>query len=149
MGVVMMTGIMAIFEMGLSLTGQSVLPTPVDAYSLSPRAKALDQDLFKLLDKSSVVSRGLSEGDLCAAISKAYTDSSSLPSLVLTPIGSGSFEGGCQIKRDFIVDGDNIFHGVYVESPGQADAEIPYYLPYNLFSCTSDDVNHRCSFERE
>ena len=142
MGVVMMTGIMAIFEMGLSLTGQSVLPTPVDAYSLSPRAKALDQDLFKLLDNSSVVSRGLSQGDLCAAISKAYTDS---PSLVLTPIGSGSFEGGCQIKRDFIVDGDNIFHRVYVESPGQADAESPY----NLFSCTSDDVNHRCSFERE
>ena len=32
MGVVMMTGIMAIFEMGLSLTGQSLLPTPVDVY---------------------------------------------------------------------------------------------------------------------
>ena len=142
MGVVMMTGIMAIFEMGLSLTGQSVLPTPVDAYSLSPRAKALDQDLFKLLDNSSVVSRGLSQGDLCAAISKAYTDSSSL---VLTPIGSGPFEGGCQIKRDFIVDGHSIFHRVYVKSTSRDDQKVPY----NLFSCTSDDVNHRCSFERE
>ena len=142
MGVVMMTGIMAIFEMGLSLTGQSVLPTPVDAYSLSPRAKALDQDLFKLLDDAKVVSRGLSQGDLCAAISKAYADS---PSMVLTPIGSGPFEGGCQIKRDFIVDGDNIFHRVYIESPGRFGAESSY----NLFSCTSDDVNHRCSFERD
>ena len=142
MGVVMMTGIMAIFEMGLSLTGQSVLPTPVDAYSLSPRVKALDQDLFKLLDDAKVVSRGLIQGDLCAAISKAYTDS---PSLVLTPIESGPFEGGCRIKRDFIVDDDNIFHRVYVESPGRTDAESPY----NLFSCTSDDVNHRCSFERD
>ena len=32
MGVVMLTGIMAIFEMGLSLTGQSLLPTPTDFY---------------------------------------------------------------------------------------------------------------------
>ena len=142
MGVVMMTGIMAIFEMGLSLTGQSVLPTPVDAYSLSPRAKVLDQDLFKLLDNSSVVSRGLIQGDLCSAISKAYTDS---PSLVLTPIGSGPFEDGCQIQRDFIVDGHSISHRVYVKSFGRDDQGPPY----NLFSCTSDDVNHRCSFERE
>ena len=142
MGVVMMTGIMAIFEMGLSLTGQSVLPTPVDAYSSSPRAKALDQDLFNLLDDARVVSRGLSQGDLCSAISNAYPDS---PSLQLTPIGSGPFEGGCQIKRDFIVDGDNIFHRVYVESIGRGGREPQY----NLFSCTSDDVNHRCSFERD
>ena len=139
MGVVMMTGIMAIFEMGLSLTGQSVLPAPVDAYSSFPGAKALDQDLLKLLGDPKVISRGLSHGDLCAAISNAYTDSSSL---VLNPIGYGPFEGGCQINRDFIVGGDNIFHRVYVESPGQA-------VPYSLFSCASDDVNHRCSFEEE
>ena len=146
MGVVMMTGIVAIFEMGLSLTGQSVLPTPVDAYSLSPQAKALDQDLFELLDDANVVSRGLSQGDLCAAISKAYAKAyADSPSLVLTPIGSGPFEGGCQIKRDLIVYGDNIFHRVYVKSIGRG-GQGPQY---NLFSCTSDDVNHRCSFERD
>ena len=32
LGVVMLSGIMAIFEMGLSLTGQSMIPTPPDVY---------------------------------------------------------------------------------------------------------------------
>ena len=30
LGVLMISGIMAIFEMGLSLTGQSMIPTPAD-----------------------------------------------------------------------------------------------------------------------
>ena len=32
MGAIMLTGIMAIFEMGLSLTGQTLLSTPSDVY---------------------------------------------------------------------------------------------------------------------
>ena len=35
LGVVMLSGIMAIFEMGLSLMGQSMLPTPPDVYGES------------------------------------------------------------------------------------------------------------------
>ena len=49
MGVVMLTGIMAIFEMGLSLMGQSLLPTPTDQYFADSSMKETDKTLLKFL----------------------------------------------------------------------------------------------------
>ena len=49
MGVVMLTGIMAIFEMGLSLTGQSLLPIPADPYASDSSMKELDETLLEFL----------------------------------------------------------------------------------------------------
>ena len=41
LGVLMLSGIMAIFEMGLSLTGMSMMPTPADIYLQSSDLKLL------------------------------------------------------------------------------------------------------------
>ena len=44
-----LSGIMAIFEMGLSLTGQSLLPTPADPYFADSSMKEMDQALLEFL----------------------------------------------------------------------------------------------------
>ena len=52
MGVVMMTGIMAVLEMGLSLTGQSLLLKPIDSYQQNRVLNAVgkrDQQMLNLL----------------------------------------------------------------------------------------------------
>ena len=144
MGVVMMTGIMAIFEMGLSLTGQSILPTLPDPYFSTPQAKALDRDLLKLLADPNDVGLGLRADDLCAAIRQAYPDPDS-SALSLMAIESGRFKHGCSVERDFVVDSGTIFHRILIHPPDLDAAS----LPYRLFSCSSDSDNHQCSFERE
>ena len=141
MGVVMMTGIMAIFELGLSLTGQSVLPALPDPYFSTPQAKALDRDLLRLLDDPNAVSQDLRLKDLCEAIRMAYSDSSALN---LIEIKSGRFSGGCNVEREFVVNTGTVFHRVLIQPPALG-AES---LPYKLFSCTSNRDNQRCSFER-
>ena len=55
LGVVMMTGIMAVVEMGLSLTGQSLLLNPDDPYRQNLLANAVgkrDQQMLNLLHDS-------------------------------------------------------------------------------------------------
>ena len=100
MGVVMMTGIMAIFELGLSLTGQSVLPALPDPYVSSPQAKALDRDLLRLVANPNSIGQDLRQKDLCEAIRMAYSDSSFLN---LMAIESGRFDGGCSVEREFVI----------------------------------------------
>ena len=51
----MLTGIMAIFEMGLSLTGRSLLPTQQDPYFKTASTSQMDRDLLELLDSSTDV----------------------------------------------------------------------------------------------
>ena len=51
----MLTGIMAIFEMGLSLTGRSLLPTQQDPYFKTPSTSEMDRALLELLDSSTDV----------------------------------------------------------------------------------------------
>ena len=135
----MMTGIMAIFEMGLSLTGQSLLPTPLDVYVLAPtKAKALDQNLLELLADPAIVSWGLDGEDLCLAINNAYSGSSPFG---YKSISKGRWSDGCLLNSDF----DGISHRVLIQSPGSGRN----LLPYKLFSCTSKRNGYQCSFERE
>ena len=61
LGVAMLAGIMAIFEMGLALTGRSLLPMPPDTYRGSS-----EQSLEKaLLANSGAVASGLEGADIC------------------------------------------------------------------------------------
>ena len=50
LGVMMLGGIMAIFEMGLSLTGQSMIPAPPEKYFSDASMKRAD---IKLLENLS------------------------------------------------------------------------------------------------
>ena len=71
MGVVMMTGIMAVLEMGLSLTGQSLLLKPIDSYQQNRALNAVgkrDQQMLSLLHDQvdlDAIGRTLQRTALC------------------------------------------------------------------------------------
>ena len=71
LGAVMMTGIMAVVEMGLSLTGQSILLKPDDLYQQNFVTKAVgkrDQQMLNLLhnqDDLDAIGRSLRGSELC------------------------------------------------------------------------------------
>ena len=53
LGVMMISGIMAIFEMALSLTGQSMIPAPSDKYLSSASMKAWTSSLRMVWQKQA------------------------------------------------------------------------------------------------
>ena len=71
LGVVMMTGIMAVVEMGLSLTGQSILLKPDDLYQQNFVTEAVgkrEQQMLNLLhnqDDLDAIGRSLKGSELC------------------------------------------------------------------------------------
>ena len=73
LGVLMLSGIMAIFEMGLSLTGLSMMPTPADIYLQDSDLKMSDKRLMELLRNPNAVSQGLANQALCTALVQSYS----------------------------------------------------------------------------
>ena len=72
-----MTGIMAIMEMGLSLTGRSLLSVPQNKYLTSSSVKLMDRHLLTLLadpanESEPLISRDLTGERLCDALKDAY-----------------------------------------------------------------------------
>ena len=71
LGVMMMSGIMAVLEMGLSLTGQSLLLKPADPYQQNLTANAVgarDQQMLNLLHNQGdldAIGRSLQGSALC------------------------------------------------------------------------------------
>ena len=146
MGVVMLAGIMAIFEMGLSLTGQSLLPTPADPYFADFSMKESDQALLEFLfdqeklnvavkvdgflkDVETDFSELAREQGLCGALNQIDDEGWTL-------ISEGRWVNSCQLTRGS--------HRAVVKE--NSDDE---QIPYQLFSCALSGGNDRCSFERE
>ena len=137
LGIVMMSGIMSIFEMGLSLTGRSMMPTPPDAYLSDVSMKDMDIKLLKNMADKSFLDSVLNKG-LCGALDNLDVGDWSL-------ISEGRWANSCQLNRGS--------HRVLVrEEPGNQQR------PYQLFSCALSEKNvwydkgleiDRCSFERE
>ena len=140
----MMTGIMAIFEMGLSLTGQSLLPSPADVYFDSPtEAKRVDEELLKKLANPDDVERGLSGQALCDAINQADPGEYSFEPMVNR---KSPWDQGCQFEMSYEALNEIISHKILIKPPAQGAASR---LPYELFSCTSTRDGYQCSFERD
>ena len=141
LGVLMLSGIMTIFEMGLSLTGQSMIPTPADVYLDSADMKMSDQRFMNLLQDRNTVSKGLSSHSLCTALiqsySEQYSGQSAWQSDHRMPIDQGRWTRSCQLNRGS--------HRILIIPPDPGHA----HMPYKLFSCTLVGGNDRCSFERE
>ena len=137
----MISGIMAIFEMGLSLTGQSMLPIPTNAYKQSSDAKVEDKRLISLLERSSSVKQGLASQSLCTAILQSYSDQYPGQSAWQTdhrmPIDAGPWIRSCQLNRGS--------HRVLIMPPDPGQKQ----KPYQLFSCILTGGNDQCSFEHE
>ena len=128
LGVMMLSGIMAIFEMGLSLTGQSMIPTPSDEYFSGVSMKNFDIKILGSLADSGFPELVMTKG-LCNALEEVDDKGWSL-------ISEGRWASSCQLTRGS--------HRVIVsENPDNQE------MPYALFSCVLSGGNDRCSFERE
>ena len=75
LGVAMLAGIMAVFEMGLALTGNSVLPSPQDSYLSNPAAQLEDRRWLLLLADNDVLDQidGKVGSSLCKELDKEYS----------------------------------------------------------------------------
>ena len=134
LGVVMLSGIMAIFEMGLALTGQTLLPVPPDDY-LSNQSmkdadimfmKALADETTPLVDDKTFPDL-VSEEGLCVALN-------AIDGPGWLPISDGRWKHGCQ--RSTLVGA--LSHRVIVSEK-----------PHQLFSCALDAGSAQCAFELE
>ena len=132
LGVVMLSGIMAIFEMGLALTGQTLLPVPPDDY-LSNKSmkdadimflKALADETTPLVDDKTFPDL-VSEEGLCVALN-------AIDGPGWLSINDGHWKNSCQ--RSTLVE--NLSHRVIISEK-----------PYKLFSCALDAGSTQCAFE--
>ena len=140
LGVVMLSGIMAIFEMGLALTGQTLLPVPTDDY-LSNQSmkdadimflKALADETTPLVDDKTFPDL-VSEEGLCVALNAIDG-----PGWLL--ISDGRWKNGCQRNKS-VKDSksvEDLSHRVIVSEK-----------PHQLFSCALDAGSAQCAFELE
>ena len=146
LGVMMISGIMAIFEMGLSLTGQSMLPMPADPYFSDSSMKEsditlleflFDQKKLKVWDEVDGVEQNVEKAfselvadhGLCGALNQIDDGGWTL-------ISEGRWANSCELNRGF--------HRVIVREDSESEQ-----MPYRLFSCALSGGNDRCSFERE
>ena len=160
LGMVMLSGIMTIFEMGLSLTGQSLLSTPPDPYFLgspgllSPSAmQMLDRKFQERLEDEEEPFDDLVKAQkdllpeeqqgqaLCAALDTI----DGLGWLLITE--EGDWQGGCQRNQMFDIEGDSVSHRMIIrENP-----EVTKNDSYQLFSCSRlyDGETAKCYFDFE
>ena len=92
LGIVMMSGIMSIFEMGLSLTGRSMMPTPPDAYLSDASMKDMDVKLLKNMADESFLDSVLNDEGLCGALDDINVGDWSL-------ISEGRWATSCQLNQ--------------------------------------------------
>ena len=127
LGVVMLSGIMAIFEMALSLTGRSMIPASPDAYFEDATMKSSDIMLLENLSDENFPDLVSNQG-LCAALRDIDRETWTL-------ISEGRWANSCQRNRGS--------HRVIVRE------DTASQMPYQLFSCALSGGNNRCSFELE
>lgn len=141
LGVVMLTGIMAIFEMGLSLTGQSMLPTPPDEYLENAEMKVADKRILEILTDRDVFDGEIAGVPLCTELLEAHEDKYDKDLLWRMddrmPISEGYWARSCSLNRGS--------HRVLVKPVDRGNI----LTPYKLFSCSLNNGEDRCSFEQE
>ena len=131
LGVVMLSGIMAIFEMGLSLTGQSLLPMPVNTYRYpSSSEQTTERDL---LMQSQGLPTGLGGMTICTTLETSYGPASGrfLP----VPPYPSEWSNGCVLEYGQ--------HQVLIAP--SSDSSNPYLV---LFCRPSDGDSLMCPFRR-
>ena len=139
LGVAMLGGIIAIFEMGLALKGQSLIPPPADAYLSDPGVKEMDQNLLRLLNNPATVVQGLESTLLCNALKVAYKTSYPTKGYPwvedLRPPINITWLNACAMN--------NGSHRVLI-----VPEPVNKSIPYQFYSCVIDDDEDRCFFEQ-
>ena len=158
LGVAMLTGIMAIFEMGLSITGVSLLSSRHDPYltqvelgldhgekeSLRNRRKAEDQRWLSALSDFDLDDPIKRNGVLCEALEDLYTKRFLTVGEVYPwtidarmPVKKGVWSGSCIINQGS--------HHVVVR-PASSYGSLK---SYHFYSCVLNSGSAQCSFELE
>ena len=170
LGVVMMTGIMAVIEMGLSLTGQSLLLNPDDPYRQNLLTKAVgrrDQQMLDLLhdkDDLDAIGRSLERAELCdqllcrsspAGAAGCRSATASEPANTLVDDAGTRLPELAALTRVGVLPpvSDGLFSNSCALQVGmhrlliQPDpASVDSRFPYRLFSCVLDGSS-ACKFE--
>ena len=141
LGAAMLAGIMAIFEMSLALSGNSLLPTPPDPYLSNDVIKLEDRRWLTLLEIGASVPSGKIEMILCNALKSAYT--TKYPKVKYQwipdpqmPVLSKNWTGSC------LLNNENTSHRVVVYPSASS-------MKYEYYSCVLQGSDDRCFFERE
>ena len=143
LGVAMLAGIMAIFEMGLSLTGRSLLPSPTDQYLLSGEIKEMDRDLLEVLANSEALPSNLRGLEICAGLELKLADAlkDDWPFSSAQETSTTRFPGGCVMNAGR--------HRVLVQpNPSYPNPSKPVQR-YQLYSCVLQGSDQLCLFEQE
>lgn len=170
LGVVMMTGIMAVMEMGLSLTGQSLLSKPSDPYQqnlLSNAVRKRDQQMLNLLHTRNdldFMGRSLQGSSLCdqvlcrsspAGAAHCRSATEEIPANVLANDAGERLSELAALTRAGVSppDADGFLSNACALQVGmhrlviQPDsAQVEPQIPYRLFSCVLTE-SATCKFE--
>ena len=133
MGIVMLTGIMGIFEMGLLLTGDSLLQVPIDPY-IGSNEKNRDLNMMKSfkfdpLQNQNPIASGLEGIEICNALEgNTYAEKYvGIPTRTFLPKGlDGAWDDGCVLAY-------GSHQILVVPTPSKDSSDLG---PYLIFSCT-------------
>ena len=138
LGVAMLAGIMAIFEMGLSLTGRSLLPSPKDSYLLSYDIKERDQMLLRILADREALPSTLSGLEICQGLELSDELKDDWPFSPAQEASESRFSKGC------VMNANADSHRVLVQPDPKNDE-----MSYRLYSCVLTGGEQFCLFEKE
>ena len=153
----MLTGIMAMFDMGLSLTGQqSLLSPPADPYTGGSTEQRADRLWLKLLSDSDAldsIGRDLSSRSLCNQLLCRVS-----PAGEARCDAENAYQPGYDSLGEFadslIADSGHPFPSACVFSKGDhrvliVPQEVEPAVPYVMYSCLTSSRNSAglCSFE--
>ena len=130
LGIAMLSGIMAIFEMGIALTGQSLWPAPADSYFTSG-AGSRDKAYLSILDNGSWDSEYKDKDTPITCTNLVLPDG-------VPAWNSGPWNSSCEAE---VLYSNVRKHRMIVEI---GDGQDP--APYGLYSCFLDGQSN-CSFE--
>ena len=131
LGIAMLSGIMAIFEMGLAVTGQSLLRLPEESYFDDITAKNIDKNFMKNLYDGKWEKKFI---DADPAVSISCSNLLSIDGYSWKPIERGAFKGSCAVN--------NSSHRILVELGSEV-------MSYRIYSCFIESDDGQCSFEQE
>ena len=136
LGIAMLTGIMAIFEMGLSLTGSSLLSSRVDPYTLEIEVKEMDRKLLSVLEDPNEFSSGISGLEICQRLELVDSLQDNWPFESAQEVEGNIFPGACVMNAGS--------HRVLV-SPDPSRQ----HHSYQLYSCLLQEAEQNCLFEKK
>jgi hypothetical protein len=131
LGIAMLSGIMTIFEMGLAVTGQSLLRSPEESYFNDIAAKNIDKNFMKSLYDGKWEKEFV---DADPAVSISCSNLLPIDEYSWARVERGFFEGSCAANSPS--------HRILVKLGSEV-------MSYRIYTCSIKSDDGQCSFEQE